>query len=123
LVASEQSERVTNFISCRADWYFSVSIIFTYTSWELCTKLPIVTIVFEHKIFAAFRQQMTNYNTMRSKTISVIYCVYTLWFPLIMWCFPQRTSHKLHILSSRLIFFSINHIHIQMTCLSSLIQT
>ena len=32
----------------------------------------------------------------------------------------KRTSHKLHILSSRLIFFSINHIHIQMTCLSSL---
>jgi hypothetical protein len=30
------------------------------------------------------------------------------------------TSHKLHILSNRLIFFSINHIHIQMTCLSSL---
>jgi hypothetical protein len=27
----------------------------------------------------------------------------------------KRTSHKLHILSSRLIFFSINHIHIQMT--------
>ena len=35
----------------------------------------------------------------------------------------KRTSHKLHILSSRLIFFSINHIHIQMTCLSSLNQT
>ena len=34
----------------------------------------------------------------------------------------KRTSHKLHILSSRLIFFSINHIHIQMTCLSSLNQ-
>jgi hypothetical protein len=32
----------------------------------------------------------------------------------------KRTIHKLHILSSRLIFFSINHIHIQMTCLSSL---
>jgi hypothetical protein len=32
----------------------------------------------------------------------------------------KRTSHKLHILSSRLIFFSITHIHIQMTCLSSL---
>jgi len=31
-------------------------------------------------------------------------------------------SHKLHILSSRLIFSSINHIHIQMTCLSSLNQ-
>ena len=30
----------------------------------------------------------------------------------------KRTSHKLHIMSSRLIFFSINHIHIQMTCLS-----
>ena len=27
----------------------------------------------------------------------------------------KRTSHKFHILSSRLIFFSINHIHIQMT--------
>jgi hypothetical protein len=35
----------------------------------------------------------------------------------------KRTSHKLHILSSRLIFFSINHIHIQMTGLSSLNQT
>jgi len=34
----------------------------------------------------------------------------------------KRTSHKLHILSSRLIFFSVNHIHIQKTCLSSLIQ-
>ena len=32
----------------------------------------------------------------------------------------KRTSHKLHILSSRLIIFSINHIHIQMTCLSFL---
>ena len=32
----------------------------------------------------------------------------------------KRTIHKLHILSSRLIFFSINHI--QMTCLSSLDQ-
>ena len=32
----------------------------------------------------------------------------------------KRTSHKLHILSSRLIFSSINHIHIQMTCFSSL---
>ena len=35
----------------------------------------------------------------------------------------KRTNHKLHILSSRLIFFSINHIHIQMTCLSSLNQS
>jgi len=35
----------------------------------------------------------------------------------------KRISHKLHILSSRLIFFSINYIHIQMTCLSSLNQT
>ena len=35
----------------------------------------------------------------------------------------KGTNHKLHILSSRLIFFSINHIHIQMTCLSSLNQT
>ena len=35
----------------------------------------------------------------------------------------KRTSHKLHILSSRLISFSINHIHIQMTCLSFLNQT
>jgi hypothetical protein len=34
----------------------------------------------------------------------------------------KQTSHKLHILSNRLIFFSINHIHIQMTYLSSLIQ-
>jgi len=34
----------------------------------------------------------------------------------------KRTTHKLHILSSRLIFLSINHIHIQMTCLSSLNQ-
>ena len=33
------------------------------------------------------------------------------------------TSHKLHILSSRLIFFRINHRHILMTCLSSLNQT
>jgi hypothetical protein len=33
----------------------------------------------------------------------------------------KRTSHKLHILSSRLIFFSI--IHIQMTCLSFSNQT
>ena len=32
----------------------------------------------------------------------------------------KRTSHKLLNLSGRLIFFSINHIHIQMTCLSSL---
>jgi hypothetical protein len=31
LVASERSERVTNFIFCRAGWYFSVSIIFTDT--------------------------------------------------------------------------------------------
>jgi hypothetical protein len=30
----------------------------------------------------------------------------------------KRTSHKVHILSSRLIFFSINHIHIQMTSLN-----
>jgi hypothetical protein len=30
----------------------------------------------------------------------------------------NQTSHKLHILLSRLIFFSINHIHIQMTILS-----
>jgi hypothetical protein len=30
----------------------------------------------------------------------------------------KRTSHKLHILSSRLIFFSINHIHIQMTSIN-----
>ena len=35
----------------------------------------------------------------------------------------KRTSLQLHILSSRLIFFSINNIHIQMTCLSSLNQT
>jgi hypothetical protein len=35
----------------------------------------------------------------------------------------KRTSHKLHILSNRLIFFSINHIHIQITCLASLDQT
>jgi len=35
----------------------------------------------------------------------------------------RRTSHKLDILSSTLIFFSINQIHIQMTCLSSLNQT
>ena len=35
----------------------------------------------------------------------------------------KRTSLKLHILSSRLIYFSINHIHIQMSCLSSLNQT
>jgi hypothetical protein len=34
----------------------------------------------------------------------------------------KRANHKIHILSSRLIFFSINHIHIQMTCLSSLNQ-
>jgi c-di-GMP-related signal transduction protein len=32
----------------------------------------------------------------------------------------KRTSYKLHILSSRLIFFSINHIHIHMTCLSQI---
>jgi len=32
----------------------------------------------------------------------------------------KRKSHKLHILSSKLIFFSIEHIHIQMKCLSSL---
>ena len=31
LLASERSERVTNFIFCRAGWYFSVSIIFTDT--------------------------------------------------------------------------------------------
>ena len=30
LVASERSERVTSFIFCRAGWYFSVSIIFTF---------------------------------------------------------------------------------------------
>jgi hypothetical protein len=30
LVVSERSERVTNFIFCRAGWYFSVSIIFTF---------------------------------------------------------------------------------------------
>jgi hypothetical protein len=30
LMASERSERVTNFIFCRAGWYFSVSIIFTF---------------------------------------------------------------------------------------------
>ena len=30
LVASERSERVTSFIICRAGWYFSVSIIFTF---------------------------------------------------------------------------------------------
>jgi hypothetical protein len=35
----------------------------------------------------------------------------------------KRTSHKLHILFSRLIFFSINHINIRMTCLSSLYKT
>jgi hypothetical protein len=35
----------------------------------------------------------------------------------------KRTRHKHHILSSRLIIFRINHIHIQMTCLSSLNQT
>jgi hypothetical protein len=35
----------------------------------------------------------------------------------------KRMSHKLHILSSRLISFSVNHIHIQMTCLLSLNQT
>jgi hypothetical protein len=35
----------------------------------------------------------------------------------------KRTSDKLHILSRWLIFFSINHIHIQMTCLSSLNET
>jgi hypothetical protein len=34
----------------------------------------------------------------------------------------ERTSHKLNILSSRLILFTINHIHIQMTCLPSLNQ-
>ena len=38
-----------------------------------------------------------------------------------MWA--TRTGHKLHILSNRLIYFSINHIHIQMICLSSLNQT
>jgi uncharacterized linocin/CFP29 family protein len=35
----------------------------------------------------------------------------------------KQTSHKLHIVSSRLIFFGINHIHIQMTRLSFLNQT
>ena len=30
LLASERSERITNFICCRAGWYFSVSIIFTF---------------------------------------------------------------------------------------------
>jgi hypothetical protein len=30
VVASERSERVTSFIFCRAGWYFSVSIIFTF---------------------------------------------------------------------------------------------
>ena len=35
----------------------------------------------------------------------------------------KRTSRKHHILSSTLTCFSINHIHIQMTCLSSLNQT
>ena len=30
LLDSERSERVTNFICCRAGWYFSVSIIFTF---------------------------------------------------------------------------------------------
>ena len=35
----------------------------------------------------------------------------------------KRTSHKLHMLSSRLIFFIINHIHIQITGLLSLNQT
>ena len=35
----------------------------------------------------------------------------------------KRTSHKLHILSSRMIFFSTNHIYIEMTCLSFLNQT
>jgi hypothetical protein len=35
----------------------------------------------------------------------------------------KRMIHQLHILSSRLIFFRINHIHIQMRCLSSLNQT
>ena len=30
LLASERSERVTNFIFCRAGWYFLVSIIFTF---------------------------------------------------------------------------------------------
>ena len=30
LLSSERSERVTNFIFCRADWHFSASIIFTF---------------------------------------------------------------------------------------------
>jgi hypothetical protein len=30
LVSSERRERVTNFIFCRAGWYFTVSIIFTF---------------------------------------------------------------------------------------------
>jgi hypothetical protein len=30
LLASERSERVTNFIFCRSVWYFSVLIIFTF---------------------------------------------------------------------------------------------
>jgi hypothetical protein len=41
----------------------------------------------------------------------------------VCWRVSKRTSHKLQILSSRLIFVSINHIYIQMTCLSFLNQT
>ena len=62
--------------------------------------------------------------------LSVLICtmLYVIW----MWTdqymkfvgkWAKPKSHKLHILSSRLIFFSINHIHIQRTCLSSLNQT
>jgi hypothetical protein len=39
LLASERSERVTNFIFCRAGWYFSVSIIFTLNEWYICKLL------------------------------------------------------------------------------------
>jgi hypothetical protein len=35
----------------------------------------------------------------------------------------KRTSHKVHILSSRLILFSINHIHIQITSLNQTYTT
>ena len=55
MLVSERSERVTNFIFCRAGWYFSVSIIFTFR-WHFYH--PKSTINTDTSIFVFSREKL-----------------------------------------------------------------
>ena len=91
LLASEQSEWVTNFIFCRAGWYFSVSIIFTFR-WHVYRPLKINH---KHSIFAGSLQI---YHSFLQVYINVkIVAFFLLWWYSLFFYLLQKSKSPIFI--------------------------